>query len=85
MIALMTDSFVLDEGEVEDAVAAYWVSDGIDRCRVGFLPRYLVPSRHEYDGHLAQIVEMYTRSQNGYERRRSNANRGMCRAALLTK
>ena len=29
-------------GEEETALAVYWVMDGIDRCRVGFLPRHLL-------------------------------------------
>jgi hypothetical protein len=33
---------LLDDGKEDTALAVYWVGDGIDRCRVGFLPRHLV-------------------------------------------
>jgi hypothetical protein len=32
------------EGKEETAIAAIWVTDGIDRCRVGFVPRHM--ARH---------------------------------------
>ena len=32
----------LVEGKEEMAIAAIWVNDGIDRCRIGFLPRHMV-------------------------------------------
>ena len=33
-----------------------WVSDGIDRCRVGFLSRAYVPHAKLWDGVLCQVV-----------------------------
>ena len=30
------------EGKIEVVVSAYWVTDSVERCRVGFLPRFLV-------------------------------------------
>ena len=30
------------EGKEETAIAAIWVMDGIDRCRIGFVPRHMV-------------------------------------------
>ena len=33
---------VVIDGKEEAAIAVYWVSDGIDRCRVGFLPKHQV-------------------------------------------
>jgi hypothetical protein len=33
---------VIVDGKEESAVAVFVVSDGIDRCRVGFLPRHLL-------------------------------------------
>ena len=46
---------VVDGNKEESAIAAYHVSDGIGRCRVGFLQCHLV--KHcwkQYDGVLAQ-------------------------------
>ena len=45
------------DGEEQTALAVYWVTDGIDRCRVGFLRRHLLKHKKDYDGKLAQIVE----------------------------
>jgi hypothetical protein len=35
---------------------AIWVSDGIDRCRVGFLPKAYLAQGKLYDGVLCQVV-----------------------------
>ena len=32
---------VVVDGKEETAIAAVWVTDGIDRCRVGFLKRHM--------------------------------------------
>jgi hypothetical protein len=44
------------------AIAANWVTDGIYRCRVGFLKAKYVEkegSSEEYDGRLVQVVSIY--------------------------
>lgn len=53
-----------DDGKEETALAAYWVTDGIDCCRVGFLPRHLVKHKKVYDGKAAQIVEFLALSES---------------------
>ena len=40
----------------ETAYTVNWVTDGQDRCRVGFLPRAYVVQGHLFDGVLAQVV-----------------------------
>jgi len=40
---------LLVEGKEETAIAAIWVTDGIDRCRVGFVPRHMVRHAARYD------------------------------------
>jgi hypothetical protein len=47
------------EGREETAVAAYWVTDGVDRCHVGFLPRHMVKQARCYDGALAQVTRVF--------------------------
>ena len=42
---------------LETAIAAHWVSDGIDKCRVGFLGREFVKDAEKYDGKLVQVTE----------------------------
>ena len=51
-----------DEGKEETAIAAYWVTDGIDRCGVGFLPRDCVKHKSDFDGKLLQFTEFLSKS-----------------------
>ena len=64
----------------ESALAVYWVTDAIDRCRVGFLPRHLLKHRKYYDGKAAQIVEFLAMSESPSDKAR---NAGVCRAVML--
>ena len=74
---------ILTEGKTEQAIAAFWITDGIDRCLVGFLPRYCLSHKEEYDGKIAQVVEVLKNSESPTQRRRSHRNRGMAVLALL--
>ena len=69
----------------ETAVAAYWVTDGVDRCLVGFLPRHCVQHRAHYEGRVAQIVEFLSCSESTLQQRQSHLNKGVCMAAFLQK
>ena len=33
---------VMVEGRIETAICVYWVTDSVERCRVGFLPRFMI-------------------------------------------
>ena len=41
---------ILVEGKEEMAIAAVWINDGIDCCRIGFLPRHFVKHAARYNG-----------------------------------
>lgn len=71
------------QGREETAVAAYWVTDGIDRCRIGFLKRELVKDAHMFEGRIAQVVEFLTDSDDPEERAYSEQNAGACRAVFI--
>jgi hypothetical protein len=74
----------LGEGKEEPAIAAYWVTGGIDTCRVGFLRRHMVKYKEEYDGVLAQIIEVFSKdSESPSNREKHHRNRGCCRATLI--
>ena len=73
-----------DEGTEEAAIAAYWVNDGIDRCRVGFLPRHCIKHSHLFEGKLVQVVEMLSQSKNKTARSKSNKNMGIALAAMIS-
>jgi hypothetical protein len=49
------------EGREETAIAAYWVTDGVDFCRVGFLQRHMVKQATRFNGALAQVTHVLTR------------------------
>ena len=71
-------------GNEESALAVYWISDGIDRCRVGFLPRHLVKQWQQYDGRIAQVVvELYQGSESPTKKRKNVRNCGCCVAVLI--
>ena len=73
-----------DFGAEETAVAAYWVTDGIDRCRVAFLPRHLIRRAQFYDGKLVQVlVAMLTDSENPRQRQYSRHILGACKAVMI--
>ena len=57
--------------------------DGIDRCRVGFLPRHLLKHQAAYNGKLAQIVEFVAESNSPADRAKSHRCYGLCRAVLV--
>jgi hypothetical protein len=70
----------------ESAIAAYLVSDGIDQCRVGFLPRHFVPHSRSFDGVLAQVTEVYTvTSDSAIKRRKCLHNMGCCLATIISE
>ena len=55
----------------KSALACYWISDGIDRCCVGFLSRHLVKQWREYDGRIAQVVDLYEGSDSPTKKRKN--------------
>jgi hypothetical protein len=72
-----------EDGGEERAIGVFWVTDGIDRCLVGFLPRNCVRNRASYNGRVAQIVEFLNNSEEPADRQRSKEMQGACRAAFL--
>jgi hypothetical protein len=77
---------VLVDGKEETAIAAYWITDGMERCRVGFLLRLLVMYASWYDGALAQVTSVlgYNISYDKGERKLFHHNRGFCYATIIS-
>jgi hypothetical protein len=46
---------VVVNGREEMAIAAIWVTDGINHCHVGFLKRHMVQHATRFDGALVQV------------------------------
>jgi hypothetical protein len=85
VIRLRKQQIINDEGREEAAIAAYWITDGVDRCRVGFMPRHFVPHAEMFDGKVAQVVELLEYSESKADRNRSYRNKGVVRIAILNE
>jgi hypothetical protein len=75
------------EGKEETAIVAIWVTDGIDCCRVGFLPRHMVRHTARYDWALAQVTRVFSSDPetcDTTERRLFFKNKGYCHATIIS-
>jgi hypothetical protein len=71
-------------GREESALACYWVTDGVDRCRVGFLPKHQLKKAHEVDGKLAQITSIFDSNDDSpHKRKKFHRNNGCAEAAII--
>ena len=69
----------------QSAIAAFWVSDGIDRCRVGYLPKAYVKNWRQYDGALGQVIEVYSaESDSPTKRQKFHRNHGLVVAVVIS-
>ena len=77
---------VLVDGKEETAIAAYWITDGMERCRVGFLQRHMVMHAARYDGALAQVTSVLggDNSFDKGERKLFHHNKGFCYATSIS-
>jgi hypothetical protein len=77
---------ILVEGKEETAIAAVWINDSIDRCRVGFLPRHMAKHVARYDGTVAQCTRVFSGDADACdtaERHAFHKNSGHCLAAII--
>jgi hypothetical protein len=87
MVVQMRKVQIQVEGREGTAISAYWVTDGIDHCRVGFLQRHMVKQAACFDGALAQVTRVFNADPtccDTAERRGFHKNKGCCRAAIIT-
>jgi hypothetical protein len=75
----------MGDGKEETAIAVYWITDGMERCRVGFLQRHMVKHAARYDGALAQVTSVLDKkgSESKEERKMCIHNKGFCYATIL--
>jgi hypothetical protein len=77
---------ILVKGQEETAIAAIWINNGIDRCRVGFLPGHMVAHAARYDGAVVQVTHVFSNDPtfcNSAERRMFHKNKGCCLAEII--
>ena len=78
---------VLVDGREETVIAVYWVTDGADRCRVGFLQRHMVAYASHYNGALAQVTRVLGPNAGMFDtakQRLHHKNKGYCFAKIIT-
>jgi hypothetical protein len=68
----------------ETAITVNWVSDGIDCCCIGFLPRAFVVQGSLWDGILCQVVEVFRKdAPSKLCRAKWHQNKGFARVAII--
>ena len=69
----------------QSAIAAFWILDGIDRCRIGYLPKAFVKNWKQYDGALVQVVEVYSGdSDSPMKRQKFHRSHGLAVAVIIS-
>ena len=64
-------------------IAAVWVTEGIDRCVVGYVPPKYNRFLDDLNGRLAQVTSIYSKN-DGLKRKRDFHNyQGVVRAVLI--
>ena len=72
-------------GHEQSLVGVYWVSDGVDRCLVGYLHRHQVKHLNKLEGALCQVTEVYSdNSDSPMKRHKHKKNFGCAIAAIVS-
>ena len=72
-------------GHEQSAVGVYWVSDGVDRCLVGYLHHHQVKHLNKLEGALCQVTEMSPdNSDSPTKRHKHKKNFGCAIAAIVS-
>ncbi len=75
------------EGKEETVIAAIQVTNGVDRCHCGFVPRHMVKHAARYDWALAQVTHVLSDDPETCdlaERHIFHKNKGFCLAAIIS-
>ena len=70
-------------GHEQSAVGVYWVSDGVDRCLVGYLHRHQVKHLNKLEGALCQVTEIYSDNSDSPTRRHKHKKNFGCAIAAI--
>ena len=65
-------------GHEQSAVGVYWVSDGVDRCLVGFLHCHQVKHLNKLEGALCQVTEVYSDNSDSPTKRHKHKKNFGC-------
>jgi hypothetical protein len=86
VVRLRTVQLVVD-GKEEKAIEVVWVTDGMDCCRVGFLPCHMVRHAAHYNGALAQVTRVFNGNPadcDSAQRRAYHKNHGYTHAVIIS-
>lgn len=78
---------IMVEGREERAIDCVWVTDGIDCCRINFLPCHMAKHITCYDGALGQVNHVFSAvaaCQDSAERRTFHKNKGHCLTTIIS-
>ena len=76
---------VLMNKQEQSAIAAFWVSDGIDCCRIGYLPKAYVKNWKQYDGALVQVVGVHSGdSDSPMKHKKFHRSHGLAVAVIIS-
>ena len=70
-------------GHEQSAVGVYWVSDGVDRCLVGYLHCHQVKHLNKLEGALRQVTEVYSDNSNSPTKRHKHKKNFGCAIAAI--
>ena len=72
-------------GHEQSAVGVYWVSDGVDRCLVGYLHCHQLKHLNKLEGALCQVTEVYSdNSDSPTKRHKHKKNFGSAIVAIVS-
>jgi hypothetical protein len=86
VVRLRTVQLVVD-GKEEKAIEMVWVTEGMDRCCVGFLPRHMVRHAARYNGALTHVTRVFTGNPadcSSKERRAYHIHHGFTKAVIIS-
>ncbi len=83
LVRLLKEEIMVD-GRIETAISVYWVTDSVKRCRVGFLPYFMIHYANSFNGLLVQVTDVFDKYASSPEiRNKVHHNHGFCRAVIL--
>ena len=79
---------ILVDGKEETVIACYWMTNGVDRCCVGFLKRHMVKHAWRFDGALVQVTKVFSADPHccdSAERKMYHHNHGCALGTIVSK
>ena len=80
----LTNIFDLPENNQYTTIcAAYWVTEGVERCIVGRVSQAFSDCFHGLEGRIAQVVEIYCNLRSAKKDAHSKKHNGVCIVELI--